>query len=53
MLEFFLERITIVRNYKKIIILNIYLEKLENRLKKIILNFFLVIIKSIVVNKII
>ena len=34
LLEFFLERIIIVRNYRKIIILNIYLEKLKNRRRK-------------------
>src|SRR5579871_3087707 len=37
----FLERIIIVRNYKKIIILNIHLEKLKNRRRIMILREFL------------
>src|SRR5579871_4986136 len=41
LLEFFLERIIIVRNYKKIIILNIHLEKLKNERRIIILREFL------------
>src|SRR5579871_5957109 len=40
LLEFFLKGITIVRNYRKIMILNIYLDKLENRKRKIILREF-------------
>src|SRR5579871_1213162 len=36
-LESFLKGITIVRNYRKIMILNIYLDKLENRRRKIII----------------
>ena len=37
---FILKRIIIIRNYRRIIILNIYLEKLENKRRKIILKEF-------------